>query len=260
MWVKNVLNSSEQVDILHTDTWEAFKPFGYDISAMRWLVQQIRHYNPEPPKQPLKEAKFYILAAFCPDNRILGFLIDTYRFYYRSCNRHGVLSCVHIISTVNRYDEYPHLNFIYNVMIGCTLREYRNYLYKVTDFTFLSDKDFRTLGKLLPEFKPFEFRERIQVIQHKITWNTTSEDLARECYMSGVVFRKRFKQEFGIAVSEWLRKRRKEHIENMLVNTDLPLYMVAENNGFNTPSAFSDYCRRNFSQTPSQIRKNNKEL
>ena len=126
--------------------------------------------------------------------------------------------------------------------------------------TFLTDKDFRSLGRLLPDFKPFEFRERLQALQHQVTGNTTSEELARACCMSGSAFRKRFKQEFDIPVSEWLRERRKERIKRMLLDTDLPLYQVAESNGFNMPSTFSDYCRRNFGCTPGQMRKKSESV
>ncbi|BBL13750.1 hypothetical protein A6CPBBH3_03890 [Alistipes communis] len=73
--------------------------------------------------------------------------------------------------------------------------------------------------------------------------------------MSGSAFRKRFKQEFDIPVSEWLREQRKERIMRMLLDTDLPLWQVAESNGFNMPSTFSDYCRRNFGSSPAQMRK-----
>lgn len=138
------------------------------------------------------------------------------------------------------------------------LREYRNHGPATgmnPHSTFLTDKDFRSLGRLLPDFKPFEFRERLQALQHQVTGNTTSEELARACCMSGSVFRKRFKEEFDIPVSEWLRERRKERIKRMLLDTDLPLYQVAESNGFNMPSTFSDYCRRNFGRTPGQMRK-----
>ena len=78
--------------------------------------------------------------------------------------------------------------------------------------------------------------------------------------MSGSVFRKRFKEEFDIPVSEWLRELRKERIKRMLLDTDLPLYQVAESNGFNMPSTFSDYCRRNFGRTPGQMRKKSESV
>ena len=256
-WLRDVLYALEKVNVSHLDTWKVLAPLAEPVAEVRWLVEQIRRYNTVPPELPHEESKFYLLAAFCPDNRVLGFLIDTYQYYYRNRNRLGVLSCIRIVAEVNS-EGYSHLNFLYNLMMGTVLREYRHNgstSGKNPDSSFLTDKDYRTLGRLLPDFHPFEFRDRLQALQHQVTGNTTSEELARACCMSGSAFRKRFKQEFDIPVSEWLREHRKERIKRMLLDTDLPLCQVAESNGFNMPSTFSDYCRRNFGSSPGQMRK-----
>ena len=256
-WIRDVVHAFGLVDVMRPDTWRVLAPLAESVAAVRWLVGQIRRCNTMPPELPHEEAKFYLLAAFCPDNRVLGFLIDTYRHYYRTCKRLGVLSCVRIIAAVSG-EGYSHLNFLYNLMMGNVLREYRHSgpaSGKNPDSSFLTDKDFRTLGRLLPDFHPFEFRDRLQALRQQVTGNTTSEELARACCMSGSAFRKRFKQEFDIPVSEWLREHRKERIKRMLLDTDLPLCQVAESNGFNMSSTFSDYCRRNFGSSPAQMRK-----
>lgn len=261
-WFRTVLHAFGQVDVMRSDTWKVLAPLAEPVAAVRWLVDQIRRCNTLPPELPREEARFYLLAAFCPDNRVLGFLVDTCQHYYRTRNRQGFLSCVRIVASVNS-EGYSHLNFLYNLIMSNVLCEYRNQgtaSGKNPHSTFLTDKDFRSLGRLLPDFKPFEFRERLQALQHQVTGNTTSEELARACCMSGSAFRKRFKQEFDIPVSEWLREQRKERIMRMLLDTDLPLWQVAESNGFNMPSTFSDYCRRNFGRTPGQIRKKSESV
>ena len=261
-WFQEVLSLFRQVEITRPVTWTVLVCSANNISAVRWLVNQIRCYHAVPPELPHEEIKFHILAAYCPDNRALGFLVDTCQHYDRTRNRQGFLSCVRIVASVNS-EGYSHLNFLYNLIMSNVLREYRNHGPATgmnPHSTFLTDKDFRSLGRLLPDFKPFEFRERLQALQHQVTGNTTSEELARACCMSGSVFRKRFKEEFDIPVSEWLRERRKERIKRMLLDTDLPLYQVAESNGFNMPSTFSDYCRRNFGRTPGQMRKKSESV
>lgn len=261
-WFQEVLSLFRQVEITRPVTWTVLVCSANNISAVRWLVNQIRCYHAVPPELPHEEIKFHILAAYCPDNRVLGFLIDTCQHYYRTRNRQGFLSCVRIVASVNS-EGYSHLNFLYNLIMSNVLREYRHRgpaSEKNPDSTFLTDKDFRSLGRLLPDFNPFEFRERLQALQHQVTGNTTSEELARACCMSGSVFRKRFKEEFDIPVSEWLRELRKERIRRMSLDTDLPLYQVAESNGFNMPSTFSDYCRRNFGRTPGQMRKKSESV
>ena len=256
--MNRVLSVVEQADFSHSDTWKPLKPLSENIPAMCLLTQQIRHFNPVPPKQPREEAIFYMMAAFCPNNQVLGYLIDTWLYYYRTRNNRGLLSCAHIHSLVNRQGEYPHLNVLYNLMMGHVMSEYRLHVapsYRRAETTFLTDRDFHLFGKYLPDFMPFSFHERVQVAHNRIRGNATGEELARECCMSVSMFRKRFKQEFGIPVSEWLRRQRMERIERMLLETDLSLGQVAEYNGFNMSSTFSDYCHRNFGLSPGQMRK-----
>ena len=262
-WFKEVLLTAAQVSLYRIETWEPFKSLSDNTMAVRWLTKQIRLCNPLPPEKPQQEVVFYILAAYCSDNQVLGYMIDTFRYYYRSKNNQGVLSCIRILYMVNQHDEYPHLNVLYKLAMGCMLRDYRLYVTPRSQHradSFMTDMDFRVVEKYLPDFKPIGFKERLQAVQHTITSVTTSEELARLCCMSGSVFRKRFKQEFDIPVSEWLRQRRKERIEHMLRNVNSPLYQVAENNGFNMPSTFSDYCRRNFGESPKLLRKKLTEL
>lgn len=257
-WVKKVLSAAEKINFYRPETWEPLKSLASNTMAMRWLTTQIRLCNPIPPELPQQETVFYILAAFSSDNQSLGYIMDSFSYYYRTQNSRGVLFCVRILSSINQHDNYPHLNVFYNLVMGCVLREYRHFISSSNQSrstSFLSDKDFHTLENYLPDFKPVSFKEKLQVAQRTITSLTTSEDLAHQCCMSGSVFRKRFKQEFGIPVSEWLRQRRKERIEQMLRDVQIPLYQVAETNGFNMPSTFSDYCRRNFGESPKSLRK-----
>ena len=257
-WMKCVLSSAEQVDFYRSDSWRLLEPLSRNIRAMRWLTKQIRIYNPIPPCQPQDESIFYILATFCPDNFVLGYIIDTYLYYHRTKNNRGVLSCIRIQSLINQNEEYPHLNVFYNLIMGCVRYEYQLYISppsKRYRYSFMTDKDFHKIEKYLPDFKPISFKEKLQAVQYKITGITNSEELARQYNMSGSVFRKRFKQEFNIPVSEWLRQQRKKNIEQMLQDTAIPLHQIAESNGFNMLSTFSDYCRRNFGKSPRQMRK-----
>lgn len=263
VWMKRVLTAVERVDFPHPETWGPLASFSKNIPAMRWLVGQLRRLNPVPPEQPRVESAFYMLAAFCPDNSVLGYVIDTWRYYYRTGNSRGLLSCARILWLVNRHGEYPHLNTLYNLIMGDVLREYRLYVAPAdqrSGTAFLTGRDFHLLGKYLPDFRPFGFRERVLAAQNKTVGTMTGEELARACCMSETAFRRRFKQEFGEPVSEWLRRQRMARIERMLRDPAIPLWQVAEHSGFNMASTFSDFCRRNFGMPPGQMRKNFEKL
>ena len=106
----------------------------------------------------------------------------------------------------------------------------------------MTESDFRLAEKYIPDFKGAGFRETVLL---RVTANMTGEELAKKCHMSNTVFRERFKREFGMNVSQWLRERKKKRIAGMLKNPAIPLYRVT----------FSDYCKRNFNKTPLQLRK-----
>ncbi len=262
-WLKWVLVSAEKVEFSDAGSWTPLAALAKNCPAMRWLTRQIRRCNPVPPEQPREESLFYMLAAFCPDNSVLGYLIDTWQYYCRARNPRGVLSCARILWLVNRHGEYPHLNTLYNLIMGDVLREYRLYVAPAdqrSGTAFLTGRDFHLLGKYLPDFRPFGFRERVLAAQNKTVGTMTGEELARACCMSETAFRRRFKQEFGEPVSEWLRRQRMARIERMLRDPAIPLWQVAEHSGFNMASTFSDFCRRNFGMPPGQMRKNFEKL
>lgn len=68
-WFRTVLHAFGQVDVMRSDTWKVLAPLAEPVAAVRWLVDQIRRCNTLPPELPREEARFYLLAAFCPDNR-----------------------------------------------------------------------------------------------------------------------------------------------------------------------------------------------
>ena len=121
---------------------------------------------------------------------------------------------------------------------------------------FLTEADFRRVERSLPDFRCGGFREAVRLMAGRMPVGTlTAGELAARCHQSETVFRERFKEEFGQPVAGWLRERRKEDILAMLSDTSIPLSDIAVRNGFQSLSTLSDYCRRNFGKSPSQMRK-----
>ena len=121
---------------------------------------------------------------------------------------------------------------------------------------FLTETDFRRAERCLPDFRCGGFKEMVRIrMGNRPVGVLTAGELAARCHQSETVFRRRFKEEFGQPVSEWLRERRKEEILAMLSDAEIPLSVVATRNGFHSLSTLADYCQRNFGKSPSQIRK-----
>lgn len=252
-WMVDTAQALRHTDIHRFGTWAELERLSKNIPAMRWLVGRLGSYGINPsPVSPAK-ATLYVLACYCPDNRVLGYVVDTLMLCYRTSDSKGMLMCARIHSVVNKNEEYPHLNGLYNIMMGFFLKEFARFLGpEWQGGSFMTGDDFREAERYLPDFKASGFREMVLA---RATGQITGEELAKRCHMSNTAFRAHFKDTFGMPVSGWLRERKKERIMHFLLHTDLPISKISEHSGFRNDSTFSEYCRRNFGSAPSEIRK-----
>lgn len=253
-WIVDTAQALRHTDIRRFGTWAELERLSKNIPAMQWLVVRLNNYDINPSPVSPAEAALYILACYCPDNRVLGYVVDTLMLCYRTSDSKGMLMCARIHSVVNQKEEYPHLNGLYNIMMGFFLKEFARFLGPEWEGgSFMTENDFREAERYLPDFKASGFKEMVQA---RAIPQITGEELARRCNMSNTAFRAHFKETFGTTVSHWLRERKKERIMHSLLHTDLPISKISERYGFRNDSTFSEYCRRNFGSAPSEIRKN----
>lgn len=256
-WLKEVEKTADLVDLRRADTWTVLKQPAKNVHAVRWLTEELRKAATAPSPDDRTWCVLYLLAAHCRDNTVLGYVADTFVNSYRTQHRTGVLFCMEVVGRMTLHDEYPHLNALYNLMMGLALREWRRLLEGDEDYPcFLTEADFRRVERCLPDFRCGGFREAVRLMAGRMPVGTlTAGELAARCHQSETVFRERFKEEFGQPVAEWLRERRKEDILAMLSDPAIPLSDVSERNGFQSLSTLSDYCQRNFGKSPSLLRK-----
>lgn len=256
-WLKEVEKTADLVDLRRADTWTVLKQPAKNVHAVRWLTEELRKAATAPSSDDRTWCVLYLLAAHCRDNTVLGYVADTFVNSYRTQHRTGVLFCMEVVGRMTLHDEYPHLNALYNLMMGLALREWRRLLEGDEDYPcFLTEADFRRVERCLPDFRCGGFREAVRLMAGRMPVGTlTAGELAARCHQSETVFRERFKEEFGQPVAEWLRERRKEDILAMLSDPAIPLSDVSERNGFHSLSTLSDYCQRNFGKSPSLLRK-----
>ena len=256
-WLKEVEKTADLVDLRRADTWTVLKQPAKNVHAVRWLTEELRKAATAPSPDDRTWCVLYLLAAHCRDNTVLGYVADTFVGFYRTQHRAGTLFCMEVVGRMTLHDEYPHLNALYNLMMGLALREWRRLLEGDEDYPcFLTEADFHRVERCLPDFRCGGFREAVRLMAGRMPVGTlTAGELAARCHQSETVFRERFKEEFGQPVAEWLRERRKEDILAMLSDTSIPLSDIAVRNGFQSLSTLSDYCRRNFGKSPSQMRK-----
>ena len=83
----------------------------------------------------------------------------------------------------------------------------------------------------------------------------TVEYLAKEACMSPFYFQRRFRQETGLTVHQYLCNQRVARAKLLLVTTDLPVTVVAERTGFSGSSHLSAVFKAVTGRTPGEYRK-----
>lgn len=78
--------------------------------------------------------------------------------------------------------------------------------------------------------------------------------LAAVACLSPTQFKKRFKQQMGLTVAQYISKLRMEKAHALLLHTDTPLVMVAEQVGYQDYSGFSRRFTQHFGLNPGKIK------
>ena len=163
-WMKEVERASALVDLRRADTWTALRQPARNVPAVRWLTGELRKAATVPSPEDRAWRVLYLLAAHCRDNTALGYIRDIFVHYYRTQHRAGVLFCMEVAGRMTLHDEYPHLNSVYDLMMGLVLREWRRLLDGDEDYPcFLTEADFRQAERCLPDFRCSGFKEMVRI-------------------------------------------------------------------------------------------------
>lgn len=84
------------------------------------------------------------------------------------------------------------------------------------------------------------------------------EQLARDYSISSGHIKNIFKKHTGITIFEYLFEKRMSAAKDLLDNTDLKVYEIAEKLGYKSKAFFSRAFQRHIGTTPSQYRKRDK--
>lgn len=84
-------------------------------------------------------------------------------------------------------------------------------------------------------------------------------DVLRAVPMSRTLLERRFKALLGHTPNEHILRTRIARVQAMLVETDLPVALIAERTGFEHPEYLSVAFRRQTGQTPSAYRKQHRD-
>lgn len=78
--------------------------------------------------------------------------------------------------------------------------------------------------------------------------------LAESLHVSPATFQRKFKQSFHETAGQWLLDRKAERIIRQLKTTSLTFDQICFENGFSSLAYFSNFCKRVFGKTPTELR------
>lgn len=120
----------------------------------------------------------------------------------------------------------------------------------------LEQSIFSTFALLLEEqqlFRQIDHRIRfvIAYVLENLSDNLTIDALAKVACLSQTQFKKVFTQQVGLSVSKHITKERMEKAKALLIHTDYPIQIIAEQVGYADLSAFSRRFSQYYGLTPS---------
>ncbi|MDR1646408.1 MAG: AraC family transcriptional regulator [Tannerellaceae bacterium] len=92
------------------------------------------------------------------------------------------------------------------------------------------------------------------VLQHYQEVKTV-EELANMCKISVRSFNRKFNDYFGDSPYSWMLKQKSKHIKTRLADGKVTFGKIIKEYGFSSPAHFTTYCKKQFGESPSKLRK-----
>jgi AraC-like DNA-binding protein len=92
------------------------------------------------------------------------------------------------------------------------------------------------------------------VLQHYQEVKTV-EELAAMCKLSVRSFNRKFNEFFGDSPYSWMLKQKSRHIKTRLADGKTTFGSIIKEYGFSSPAHFTTYCKKQFGESPSRLRK-----
>ena len=96
--------------------------------------------------------------------------------------------------------------------------------------------------------------EFLENLRQRCSEKLTLQELARSCFYNPSYFSRRFKECYGITVTEFIAKSRLEKAKRLLLETAMPVEDVACECGFGSKNAFYKLFKEHLGMTPKEFR------
>lgn len=96
--------------------------------------------------------------------------------------------------------------------------------------------------------------EFVTCVMDSYKQTTCVSEMASRLMMSRITFSRRFLSSFGVTAAKWLRDMRNRELLKLIVSTDASFTEIAYDMGFSSSAYLTEYCRKNWGKTPTQLR------
>lgn len=127
------------------------------------------------------------------------------------------------------------------------------------EILFIELRRFYPKEKLAALFAPIlsadnDFKDKVLQVYPQIK---TAKELIDEMNMSPTVFKRKFRETFGISARQWLIQKKKEKLFRDILMTNMSMAELAEKYKFTT-NYITTFCREHFGKSPKELRMEHK--
>lgn len=243
-------------DALLDSEWEKYNvksPF----SRLYYIKRGSSYLYSKDKKVKMTEGNVYFIPAGtefsykCEQGDILEkrfFHISTssYEYYDLLLNFSGIYS-LPIKSTDSEeiFDITYEKNYLFLLEMKCIVYKTLSAFFRQFDFDSL----------LIHEYSP-TVKKAIDYIQNNPVNNLTLENISKELFVSGCTLRKKFKDETGITIGQYIDNVTFYRAKQLLTLSNLSIREISENLGFSDQFYFSRRFKQLTGSTPSRYKKN----
>lgn len=84
-------------------------------------------------------------------------------------------------------------------------------------------------------------------------------EIAKRFYINATYFSRAFKKEIGVNFTDYVRKRRMDEAETLLISTNLKIQDISDRVGYETPGYFTKKFQEVYGETPGKYREQNQK-
>lgn len=101
--------------------------------------------------------------------------------------------------------------------------------------------------------------EALAIIEKEYDQRLTLQDVASKVHVSAAYLSRKFSEEVGSALSDYINQYRIEKSKHLLISSNETISAIAEKNGFNSLHYFSTQFKKKENMTPKEFRERNRQ-